>query len=177
MKYVVNNIIFKLIVMNSLTLLALNFGIFLFELIFGFIILAFEFILDLTGEELLALRNATIIWLSTIPIYTISWLFLALFYKYGHVWKSRGVVIGFVYNNDFVQEAFREVQENYVGHWTSHCKEDESIAEENKKTIDNELEDRSNEIQIPEKDANEHTPLHKVDSVSLEDENKDLETE
>ena len=64
-----------------------------------------------------ALERSTYIWMSTIPILGLSWLFLYLFYKFGHVWKSEGVVVGFEYDNDLVDERNKLWQTNMLGHW------------------------------------------------------------
>ena len=49
-----------------------------------------------------ALRNATYIWLAAIPIYGLSLLIFYAFYKKGHVWKSRGVVVGFEFDSSLL---------------------------------------------------------------------------
>ena len=40
-----------------------------------------------------------------------------VFYKFGHVWKSEGVVVGFEYDNDLVDERNKRWQTNMLGHW------------------------------------------------------------
>ena len=64
-----------------------------------------------------ALARATYFWISTIPLHGLSWLFLGLFYKFGHVWTSRGVVVGFEFDDSLVEEENRKWQEKAVGKW------------------------------------------------------------
>ena len=93
--------------------------------------MAFIFELNVMNDDyLLAFKRATIIWIATIPIYACSWICLYMFYKKGHIWKSRGVVIGYQFNNNLVEEEHRDIQENFVGQWTSHCDEKENTLED-----------------------------------------------
>ena len=81
----------------------------------GYTMWAFFIDEKITDEP--ALERSTYIWISTIPILGLSWLFLYLFYKFGHVWKSEGVVVGFEYDNDLVDESNKLWQTNMLGHW------------------------------------------------------------
>ena len=79
----------------------------------GFLILNFAFTgndENIMDPDRLALANATYIWLSGIPIYGIGGIFFYLFYKYEHVWKSRGVVVGYEYDHVEHAEYERECE-------------------------------------------------------------------
>ena len=90
----------------------------------------------------LALANATYVWLITIPMYGLGGIFFFLFYKYEHIWKSRGVIVGYEYDDkehddeeedisdggdlemDEIEELTSEKENRWVakfkGHWVNH---------------------------------------------------------
>ena len=93
----------------------MNFLITCLEMIIGYVLWAFVIEDKITDSR--ALSIATYIWLGTIPLYGISWIFLWLFYNMEHAWKSKDVIVGFEFDNELVEEENEEWQRNLVGHW------------------------------------------------------------
>ena len=85
------------------------------------LVLLFTLDIDLTKQ--LATENATLVWLSVLPTYSLALLLLFLFYEYCHVWKSEGVVVGFKYDcNENSEESLYD--KNFKGSWVSHSEDD-----------------------------------------------------
>ena len=78
--------------------------------------------IDLTKQ--LATKNALICWSCLIPAHFLALGLLLVFYRFCHVWKKEGVVVGYAYeknaNNDRWQQRFK-------GNWVTNHK---TISEE-----------------------------------------------
>ena len=97
----------------------LSFGSLCLQSLWG-LLFTYFYNIDLTQQT--ATRNATWIWLSLVPTYTLALCILGSFYEKFHVWKKEGVVVGFVYDQS---EACKKnlLQQKFKGSWTSHYKE------------------------------------------------------
>ena len=93
----------------------MNFVIACLEMTIGYILWAFVIQDKIT--ESFALSIAIYLWLVTIPIYGFAWVFLYLFYNKEHAWKSKGVIVGFEFDNELVEEENEVWQRNMVGRW------------------------------------------------------------
>ena len=78
--------------------------------------------IDLTKQ--LATKNALICWSCLIPVHFLALGLLLFFYRFCHVWKKEGVVVGYAYekgtNGDERQQRFKD-------NWVTHHK---TISEE-----------------------------------------------
>ena len=98
-----------------------------------------------------ALRNATYFWLAAIPVYGLSLLVFYAFYKKGHVWKTRGVVVGFEFDSSLL----------YGGRWVVPL----SKAQETKIETDEIKQDEN----VEDFEDVESIPLRRLDvSVNVE---------
>ena len=83
-------------------------------------------IADLTRQ--LATKNALFLWVSLIPTHFLALLLLLIFYKYCHVWKKEGVVVGFAYDESpDVSDSISQKQ--FKGYWLTHLRSREGAFE------------------------------------------------
>ena len=104
-------LILRVIFLNS----GMNFVIACLEMIIGYTLWAF--VIEDKITDSFAMSIAIHLWLVTIPIYGLSWVFLWLFYNKEHAWKSKGVIVGFEFDNELVEEENKVWQRNMVGRW------------------------------------------------------------
>jgi len=99
--------------------LGFNFLFTCFEIVTAFFTLEYVFHdIDLTSR--LHLYHATYFWLSVIPIYLISLMFIWLFYNHGHVWKKEKISIGYKFDSEEKDKLRPLWLHQFVGEWVSH---------------------------------------------------------
>ena len=80
----------------------------------------------------LAFFRATVVWLSTIPLYLLSWLCLWYFYTCHHHWKKNKVLVGWQYD----QKAQGLWNEKFKGFWVT----EESLMKNEPQSDQNQVE-------------------------------------
>ena len=88
-----------------------------------FLSLLMTFKLDIDLSQQLAIRNATLILLSALPVQLLALGLYYLFYKNCHVWRSEGVIVGFSYDLSPENNAIPSLQ-GFKGSWVSHTIDD-----------------------------------------------------
>ena len=67
-----------------------------------------------------AQKNSSLIWMSTPLIQIFALIFFYLFYKKGHTWKSKGIVVGYEYQSEEKDKEESKAMTKFKGQWVSH---------------------------------------------------------
>ena len=78
--------------------------------------------LDIDLTKQLATKNALICWSFLIPAHFLALALLLVFYRFCHVWKREGVVVGYAYEKDTNRDEF---QQRFKGNWVTTTEEEE----------------------------------------------------